>query len=422
MGDLIADVLQTTDMLKLNGMLITIDIQKAFDSVNHQFGKMFIKWVKTLLNNQESYIINGGFITEYFKLDKGTRQGDPISAYLFILVLEIVFNLIKQNKDIHGLTFFDHTFLYTAYADDTTFFLKDKESVKKENNVFDTFSIYSGLKPDKSKCEIADIGFLKGVPMELCGMEYIDLTKKSVKILGIHFPYKKIEDEENPVKHIRKIEDVLKIWRISNLTVQGKITIFKTLGISKVIHLALVTNVPQAIIDQLNKIQKDFIWNRKHPKIRHSTLCNTHENGGLKSVHISNQLISLQCSWIKRLYDNTSHCWKIIPAFLVRKKLGKNFIFHSNLSIFPNKIKEFPTYYQDILKKWEKRFSSLPSLPSSVAAQCLWYNKYIKIGDKTIFSSSLSAKGINFVGQLFQNNQQIKKWNRLKTEFDLIEK
>ena len=63
-------------MLKLNGMLVTIDIQKAFDSVTHQFlilplrygfGKMFIKWVKTLLNNQESCIINGGFTTKYFK-------------------------------------------------------------------------------------------------------------------------------------------------------------------------------------------------------------------------------------------------------------------------------------------------------------------------------------------------------------------
>ena len=67
---LIADVLQTTNVLKLNGMLVTIDIQKAFDSVNHQFlilalkrygfGKMFIKCVKALLNNQESCIINGG--------------------------------------------------------------------------------------------------------------------------------------------------------------------------------------------------------------------------------------------------------------------------------------------------------------------------------------------------------------------------
>ena len=83
---------------------------------------MFIKWVKTLLNNQESCIINGGFTTKYFKLDKSTRQCDPISTYLFIIVPEIVFNLIKQNKDIHSLTFFDHTFLCTAYADDTIFF------------------------------------------------------------------------------------------------------------------------------------------------------------------------------------------------------------------------------------------------------------------------------------------------------------
>ena len=138
---LIADVLQTTNMPKLNGMLITIDIQKAVDSVYHQFlilalkrygfGKTFIKWVKTLLNNQESRIINRGFTTKYFKLHEGTRQGEPISAYLFILVLEIVFNLIKQNKDLRNLTFFDHTFLRTAYADDTTFFLKDKESVKE---------------------------------------------------------------------------------------------------------------------------------------------------------------------------------------------------------------------------------------------------------------------------------------------------
>ena len=100
---------------------------------------------------------------------------------MFILVLEIVFNLIKENKDIRDLTIFDHTFLYTAYADDTTFFLKDKESVKELMNIFDTFSTYSGLKPNKPKCEIAGIGVLKGMSVELCGMECIDLTKKISK-------------------------------------------------------------------------------------------------------------------------------------------------------------------------------------------------------------------------------------------------
>ena len=106
---------------------------------------------------------------------------------------------------------------------------------------------------------------------------------------------------------------------------------------------------------------------------------------------------------------------------MIRKKLSKNFIYHSNLSINPNKIKEFPTYCQDILIKWEKHCMSLPSLPSFVASQCLWHNKFIKIDYKAIISSSLSTNGINFLGQLFQNNQQIKKWDEFKTEFDLIE-
>ena len=129
-------------------------------------------------------------------------------------------------------------------------------------NVFDTFSIYSGLKPNKFKCKIASTGVLKWVSMKLCRMECIDLTKNLMKILGIHFSYnKKIEEKKNFLNLIKKIENILKIWKKRNLTVQGKITIFKALAIRKVIHLALVTNVPQATNDQLNKYQKDFIWN-----------------------------------------------------------------------------------------------------------------------------------------------------------------
>ena len=97
-----------------------------FDSVNHCFLLQILRkfrfcidlvsWIKTILNNQESCIINCGKATKYFKL---TLQGDTISAYLFILVLEIFFIYVK------GLNIFKHELSYTAYADDTTFFLKD---------------------------------------------------------------------------------------------------------------------------------------------------------------------------------------------------------------------------------------------------------------------------------------------------------
>ena len=97
----------------MGGLVETVDIQKTFDSVNHLFlitalkklglGETFIKWIQILLRNQESCIINGGATTKYFKLEKGARQGNPIPAYLFILVLEIIFIFIRENKNIQGI-------------------------------------------------------------------------------------------------------------------------------------------------------------------------------------------------------------------------------------------------------------------------------------------------------------------------------
>ena len=72
-----------------------------------------------LFESQESCIINGSNTTKYFKLQKGGRQGDRISAYLFILFLEIVFILIKANKRVKGINIFENTYLYSTYADDT---------------------------------------------------------------------------------------------------------------------------------------------------------------------------------------------------------------------------------------------------------------------------------------------------------------
>ena len=127
-----------------------------------------------LLRNQESCIINGGTTTKNFK---GTRQGDSISAYLFILVLEIAFLYIKENKNIKAINIFSNIFLYSAYAYDTTFFISDEDSVIEVMNAFDKFSLLSALKPKNAKCEIGGIGVLKGVSLALCGMDCIDLTK-----------------------------------------------------------------------------------------------------------------------------------------------------------------------------------------------------------------------------------------------------
>ena len=112
----------------------------------------------------------------YFHLERGARQGHPISAYLFVLALEL-FILIKPNKNIHGINIFNHGFLYTAYADDTTFFLKDLDSIK---------NVLEMLNHVLSKCEIAGIGLLKDEKVAPCELKSLDLTKESIKILGVY--------------------------------------------------------------------------------------------------------------------------------------------------------------------------------------------------------------------------------------------
>ena len=314
-GRLISDILEMTKSLQIDGILMTVDIEKAFDSVNHvflisvlekfSFGKNFVKWIKILLKNQESCVINGGKTSRYFQLKRGTRQGYTISPYLFILVLEVVFALIKLNKKIEGLNILNNTFLYTAYADDTTFFVKNENSVVEIVNTFDYFSLYSGLKINRSKCEIAGIGSKKGVNMALCGMRNVNLTNDTIKSLGISYSYnEKLAHEKNFMNYIIRIHSILKIWGTRNLTLEGKINIFKTLAFSKIIHLALVANVPASFVDLLKNIQKEFLWSGKKPKIKHDTIRNEYDNGGLKSVHIIAKIVSLQCTWIRRLFDN----------------------------------------------------------------------------------------------------------------------
>ena len=159
-----------------------------------------------------------------------------MSAYLFILCLVILFLLIKNNKNTNGIKMSENTFLYTAYADDRTFFLKDKNSIKKLLNTINYFSSFAGLKPNLSKCEVAGIGTLKGVKGAICGIKCIDLTKEAIKILGVFFSYdKNLLHENNFRKTILNIERILKTWRLRNLTLEGKIIVFKILALSKLL-------------------------------------------------------------------------------------------------------------------------------------------------------------------------------------------
>ena len=105
-GRLIFDIIEICGNENIPDYLVTMDLEKACDSLDHNFfyalwkifgfGDSFINWIKILLNDQQFCVVNRGFATQYFTLKRGTSQGDPISAYQFINALEVLFALIKN--------------------------------------------------------------------------------------------------------------------------------------------------------------------------------------------------------------------------------------------------------------------------------------------------------------------------------------
>ena len=118
-------------------------------------------------------------------------------------------------------------------------------------------------------------------------MRCIELNNDTLKILGTQFSHnEKLKEEKSFYKTVTDIQRVLKIWKIRNLTLEGKIVIFKTIVISKIVSQSFITTVPKHIVNELEKIQKTFL-------LKNSTLCNDYKAGGLKNVDIPNKIIAL---------------------------------------------------------------------------------------------------------------------------------
>ena len=91
-------------------------------------------------------MVNNGYASSFFEIQRGIRQGCPLSALLFILAVEILSLHIQHNKEIKGITIFNQEIKLTQLADDTTLFIKNKQSLVKALDALGKFHESSGLR------------------------------------------------------------------------------------------------------------------------------------------------------------------------------------------------------------------------------------------------------------------------------------
>ena len=154
---------------QIPGLLLFIDFEKAFDSlewafINHtlqyfNFGPSLTNWIRTFYNNIESCVLNNGWSSNFFNLQRGVRQGCPLSPYLFILSVETLGKAIRANTTIKGITVNNTEIKISQYADDTTLILNgNQESLSAALNTIENFGNVSGLRLNDKKTEALWIG------------------------------------------------------------------------------------------------------------------------------------------------------------------------------------------------------------------------------------------------------------------------
>ena len=150
----------------LHGYIISLDQEKAFDRVNHQFlirimktcnfGENFINWINTIYKNNTSFILQHGHLSLPVKISRGVRQGCPLSALLYLLVGEVFAELVRQNKDVKGfkLPGSGTETKISQYADDTELLLIDENFIVVACWLISKFEKGSGAKLNETKTKI----------------------------------------------------------------------------------------------------------------------------------------------------------------------------------------------------------------------------------------------------------------------------
>jgi len=186
---LVLDLLDYSELVNDDALILFLDFYKAFDTVEHTFmydalgrfgfGPKFMKTVQTLYKDINSNVSLANGTSPRFVIERGIRQGCPISPFLFLLVAELLNLYIVNCLNIEGIQIADRTILTSQLADDTCIFLKDKRQVPIILEALKKFSNASGLFVNQSKSEIMTIHH--SVIPDICGIK----VKEKVRYLGI---------------------------------------------------------------------------------------------------------------------------------------------------------------------------------------------------------------------------------------------
>ena len=412
------DIVEYEKYMNRGSIILSIDYSKAFDTLSiasvikalkhFGFGPFFIRCVETIMQDRLSCVRNGGYISRFFKMSRGVRQGCPVSPLLFILTAELFMKAIRNDNNIKGikLPYCETALKGLQYADDASLFLRDRLDFREVLSKIKKFSVFSGLHMNTNKTYAMQFnGNDDGEDFQ--GIRFVN----SLKILGIVFSKyhcsRDISDNIDP--KIESLEKLCGLWKKRNLSLMGKVLILKCFGLSLFIHTMQSIGIKQDKLDKINSIFFRFLWdkgngpgNRVIEKVKRTIMCNNINEGGLRMINIKNMQASFYLHWVEKLLSPVAQNWKYIPMKFI-EPLGSSSVFSSNVAMedFKGKYLCKSAFWNCVIETWlDKNTTGRNNDAILTYNSPLFNNTLIKFKNKTLFFRQCIAKNIIYIKDL----------------------
>ena len=431
----IRDILFHCSKEKLDLVLLAIDYTKAFDSVDFEFifnafevfnfGERFKTWIRILFNGGKSCISNNGFLSETFSIERSTRQGDPISPFIFILILELLFIHIRNDNTIKGIKVLNNEIKLTSFADDATYFLKNRISVERLLIVIEQFSMVSGLEINRTKSECLLLDFEMNLDIHendyLFGIPVVD----NLKILGHYYGKSQMVCDFNHFySKLNKMDEIVSMWKMRSLTIMGRNTLLKALINSLFMFNAQIEFPPKEFIKIIETKNKQFLWDGGIAKIAHHSLIGDFDQGGIRYKDVDSLIKAINFKFISRMKTNNNDFNSTsLPRFWIMNMFQippneANHFFREHLNLLDCKF-SLPRksrwtghpFYLELLVTMDKMTGEYPKSFEAIQSVPIWYNKMLG----TRFCPNLSSLGFNYLRDIYyfkgQNHENMTQKN-----------
>uniref|UniRef100_A0A251TIJ6 Putative reverse transcriptase domain-containing protein n=1 Tax=Helianthus annuus TaxID=4232 RepID=A0A251TIJ6_HELAN len=312
--------------------LFKIDFEKAYDNVNWDFlistmeqmgfPELWCRWIRGILQSARSAVFVNGSPTFDFTCQKGLRQGDPLSPFLFLIVMEALACLITRAcriGEIEGISLPGEgpVISHMLYADDALIMGNwTRNNLIMLTRLLRVFHLCSGLKINVKKYHLFGLGILADEVVSMARFMGCTVGEFPFQYLGI-----KVGANMNRVSHwdpvIETIRSRLQSWKAKVLSIGGRLMLIKSVLASLPIYYLSLFRAPSSVLESIEKIMRKFLWTgSKDGKGVHwvswENVTKPKQYGGLGVSKLSEVNTALLVKWAWRFKANQGGLWRKI--------------------------------------------------------------------------------------------------------------